>query len=185
MPIGKYAFVLPLVFLSACVGTPVIDPSADAFDSQDFTLVHSACQASPGLGFDICRVTQGTKIESAWTLVIPQTNVSGGEVDVYLRDIQKSYPIGVGSKTLIIPWTDFFPSGIWDLPMSGEAMALVLVKFKDGTGIEKTVRYRGLAKILVTKPDYTALPIDSGFSTWKTDCKVQYSTAGRGALKCQ
>jgi hypothetical protein len=185
MPIVKYAFWIHVLILSACVGAPVIDPSADAFNSGDFTLVHSACQASPGLGFDICRVTEGATIDSFWTLIIPHGPATeGGEVDVYLRDQKKTYPIKINDTAIIIPWTDFFPTGIWDLSMSSEAMALVILKWKDPTGIDGVTKLRGLAKIVVTKKDYAELPIDSGFSTWKESCEVQYSSAGRGALKC-
>jgi hypothetical protein len=104
---------------------------------------------------------------------------------VYYRDIVKTYGITPGQNLVEIPWATFFSENQWTSSMDGEAMALLSVRYKDPQGIEQVAKFRGLAKIVVTKPGYDRLPIDSGFSAWKTDCKIEYSTAGRGAIQCK
>lgn len=172
------------VLLMSCGGIP-IDPSMDAVAAGDFTLGVSACNAVPGSGMDACHVREGTKIDSAWVLIVPAgfEGMTGGEVDVYYRDIQKTYP--VNNKVIRIPWADFFQNSVWRSEFDGEALALVSINYKDNDGIDKVQKFRGIAKIIVTKAGYDRLPIDSGYAAWKTTCKIQYSSAGRGAVSCQ
>ncbi len=177
---------LLIAILGAVLGCSALtlDPSIQAVDAGDYTLALSACDAVPGGGMDICRVTAGTKIESSWKMIVPGSKkITGGEVNVYYRNIQKSYAIS--GPILEIPWSDFFGSDTWDASMDGEALALVLVKFKTPQGLEEIAQFRGIAKIVVTKSGYDRMPIDSGFAGWKTTCKIQYSTAGRGAISCK
>lgn len=172
-----------LVTLLGCSAL-VIDPSMNSVDAGDYTLAVSACEAVPGNGMDICRVTEGTKIESSWKLVIPSgKRITGGEIDVYYRDIHKSYAIS--GSIVEIPWKEFFGSPTWEKAQDGEALALLLVRFLDDNGNERLTKFRGIAKIVVTSKGYDRLPIDSGFSAFKTTCKIQYSTEGRGAVSCK
>lgn len=163
----------------------VLDTSTDAIGAGDYTLALSACGAVPGGGMDICRVTSGTTIASNWNLVIPTSGkITGGSVDVYYRDIHKSYPIGKDS-VLAISWSDFFGTTTWTAAQDGEAEALLAVSWTDQNGVSQQTNFRGIAKIVVTAPGYATLPIDSGFQAFATDCKIQYSTAGRGAVSCK
>lgn len=176
-------FCLLSAFLGGCAAF-VVDRSISAVEAGDSTLALSACGAVPGGGMDICRVTEGTVITSSWKLIVPAgRSVLGGEVDVYYRDLHKQYP--VTGSVIEIPWRDFFGSDTWSSPMDGEALALVLLRWKTPEGIEEIVKFRGIAKIVVTKAGYDRMPIDSGFGVWPTTCRIQYSTAGRGALSCQ
>lgn len=172
------------LFLAACAGL-VVDPSISAVDAGDYTLAMSACEAVPGGGMDICRVREGDLIQSSWKLVIPSgLKVTGWEVDVYYRDAQHTVHQTGTDGVVEVQWKDFFGSPTWTSDMDGEALALVLVRYKDNTGIEQVQKFRGIAKIVVTKPGYDRLPIDSGFAAFSTDCKIQYSTSGRGAVAC-
>ncbi len=176
-----------LVAIASCSSTPIVDSSMSAFAAGDFSLPGSACNAVPGGGVDSCQVTEGTTINAAWTLVVPKpgsaAGVTGGTVDVYFKDIHKSY--GVTDWTLQIPWADFFGASTWDSSMDGEAMALLTLNWTDNAGIHQVTEARGLAIIIVTKSGYNRMPIDSGNAAWGTKCNVQISTAGRSALKCQ
>lgn len=164
----------------------VIDTSMQAFAAGDYTLAMSACEAVPAGGMDICRVRENAAIDSSWTLILPKPNtVLGWEVDVYYRDVAHAvHYVGTG-PTVQIPWKDFFNQNVWTADLDGEALALVTVRYKDQTGVEYQTRLKGIAKIVVLKEGYDRLPVDSGFVAWKTACKVQYSTAGRGVVSCQ
>lgn len=181
-PKSWLAGVTIFVTLAAC-SSVVVDTSVEALASGDYTAIGSACGAVPGGGLDICRVREGTDIASSWKLVVPTTNLQGGEVDVYFRDIHKSY--AVTGMVVDIPWKDVMGGPKWTSDMDGEAMALVVIRWKDAQGIEQVTKFRGFAKIVVTKEGYDRLPIDSGYAAFKGTCKVQYSTAGRSALECK
>ena len=176
--------IVGVLFTAAC-SSLVVDRSMPAVAAGDYTLAISACENVPGGGMDICRVRENTTIESVWKLIVPQGKniVQGGEIDVYYRDVHRQY--GVTGSVVEIPWRDFFSQERWTSDLDGEALALVLVRWKTPEGIEEVVKFRGIAKIVVTKEGYDRLPIDSGFAAWKTTCKVQYSTAGRGAVQCK
>lgn len=172
------------VLLAACSTVAVVDTSPDAIKSGDYSLIHSVCGAAPGRGLDVCLVSDGTPIDSVWRLVVPSgKSVIAGELDVYYRDIHKSYPIS--GSVVEIPWKDFFGVDLWSADFDGEVMALLVVRWKDATGIEQVTKFRGLAKIIVTSKGYERLPIDSGVAQWQTTCKIDYTTAGRSALSCK
>lgn len=182
----KARSIFGLTFFVTLLGCSalVIDPSMDAVEAGDSTLALSACEATPGGGYDICRVTAGTRIESSWKLFVPGgRRVTGGEIDVYYRDIHKSY--AAKGPIVEIPWKDFFGAETWSKAQDGQALALLLIRYTDDNGVEQVVKFRGIAQIVVTSPGYDRLPIDSGFSTFKTTCKISYSTAGRGAVSCK
>ena len=112
-----------------------------------------------------------------------ESSVIGGTVDVFYRDIHKSY--SVTEWTLQISWADFFGAPTWQRSMGGEVMALLTLNWFDNAGLHQVTEARGLALIIVTKPGYTRIPIDSGNAAWGTKCKVQMSTAGRSVVQCQ
>lgn len=174
-----------LLGVQGCQGTLGIDPSLPAVQADDLTLVMSGCEAVPGRGMDICRVKEGQPIESVWRLVVPvgKNHFISGELTAYFRDLSKSYALK--EPLLEIPWKDFFGNVHWDTTHDGEVMALAQIRWKTPSGVEEIWRARGIAKIVVTKPGYDPLPLDSGFFTWGTLCKIQYSTAGRSAVKCR
>lgn len=176
-------FLAALVFAAACAHL-VIDKSPDAFASGDYTLV-SACSAVPSGGLDACYGTEGTKISSAWNMVLPKKSgtVLGTDIDVYYRDIHKAY--SASGMVLTIPWADFFGTDTWGPQHDGVAMALAKVRWQDENGLEKVLLFRGYAKLIITKPGYARMPIDSGFAAFGATCKIQYSTAGRSAVSCK
>ena len=163
-----------------------MDPSVDAFASGDYTLIGSACGAVPGRGMDVCQVTQGSQISTAWTMILPPIGgkVLGGEIDVYYRTLHKQYSL-TDKPILQIPWADFFGSKTWSPDQDGEVEALALIRWQDNTGVTQVTKLRGLAKIIVTSAGYDRMPIDSGFQAWTTKCTIQYSSAGRSALECK
>ena len=163
----------------------IVDPSIPAVDAGDYTLAMSACDSVPGHGMDICRVQEGTVINSTWRLVVPGEGrgIIGGEVTVYYRDVQKNY--AVTGNLIEIPWREFFGQDTWTRDLDGEALAHVSIRYETPSGIEEIVRFRGIAKLVVTAAGYSRMPIDSGYAGWKTKCEVAYSTAGRGALRCK
>jgi hypothetical protein len=184
--LGFLSFVLFIVaFAIGCSGRPTkVDPSPDAFDSGDYALLNTACGAVPGRGMDACFFTAGSPITSGWNLIAPKgKTIIGAEADVYYRDIHKQYSASSGS-VVTIKWADFFGAKAWSKAQDGEVMALLTIKWTDGTGLERVTKYRGIAKIFITAPGYERLPIDSGFSTWGSTCEIEYSDAGRSNLLC-
>lgn len=173
------------LLLSGCMGKAILDPSIQAVEANDLTLMVSACEAVPGRGMDLCRVKEGQPIASSWNLVLPlDKNIFiSGELTVYFKDISRTYPIK--QSVVEIPWKDILGDTTWKPEHDGEAMALAQIRWKTPEGVEEIWRARGLAKIIVTKPGYDPLPMDSGFVTWGTKCEIQYSTAGRSAIKCK
>ena len=163
----------------------VVDPSVEAVASEDYTMPMSACNGVPTIGMDICIVTENTIINSSWVLIFPikQVQILGVDVDIYYRDIHKQYAM---SKNLLeIPWSDIMGSDKWSRSMDGEALALVLVRYVDNQGLNRIAKFRGIAKIVVTKEGYDRMPIGSNFASWKTKCIIEYSTAGRTAIQCK
>jgi hypothetical protein len=180
----NFAIIFSLgLALQACKSFP-IDPSIAAAEANDYTLIASACEAMPGRGADICRVKEGTTVSSGWRLIVPTGDkILGGEVTIYYKDFSKSY--GVTDKVIEVPWRDLVTDHTWKESHDGIAVAIAQIRYVDPGGIEKIMRARGMAIINVLKPGYDPMPIDSGFAAWKTECKVEYSTAGRGALGCE
>lgn len=173
---------LSLLALIGCV-TPH-DPSMTATAAKDYTLVSSACEAMPGRGADICRVKENTQIASSWKIVLPKDKrLLGGEINVYYKDISRSYAID--STVTEIPWRDLLGHDTWSIDDNGTALALAQIRFKDNQGVETVVRAKGLAILVVTKEGYDPMPIDSGFEAFSTRCRIQYSDAGRSALSCK
>lgn len=172
--------------LLGCRGArAVLDPSMSAVDANDLTLSISACEAVPGRGMDICRVKEGASIASVWRLIVPvgKNSFISGELTAYYRDVTRSYAL---TKPLVeIPWKDFFQEDTWHREDDGEVLALAKIRWKTPDGIEEVWTARGIAKIVVTKAGYDPIPLDSGFLSWGTTCKVQYSTAGRSAVSCK
>lgn len=174
--------IISLVLLTAC--QTVVDPSMNAAFAGDFTIMSSACDAMPGRGADICRVKENTDVASEWVLVLPHsTQLLGGEVTAYYRDISRSYPIT--NSIVRIPWSDLVGHKQWELSDDGEAMVLAQIRYKNNSGIEEIIKAKGLAILVVTKAAYDLLPIDSGFTAFKTHCDISYSTSGRSAISCK
>jgi hypothetical protein len=187
--LGAAAFFVALVFLSlqGCSHLPKSDPSPDAVASRDLTLASSACQAAPGQGMDLCRLTEGAAVAGSWVLIIPRGDTTGqGTLSVYFRDGVRSYAVPKGAASFEIPWKDFFlGEPKWKPEMGGVAMALLAMPYRDAEGIDRVAKFRGMAYLEVLKPGYVPLPIGSELGTWATDCRITYSTSGRSAVSCR
>ncbi len=172
--------------LGVACSTLVVDRSMPAVQAGDFTLAISACQAVPGRGMDLCRVKENAAIESVLRLIVPAgtAHVRGGEITLYYRDVTKTFAIK-DSPLIEIPWKEFFGADKWSRAMDGEVLALAEVRYETPEGLEEIWRARGVAKIIVTREGYDPLPLDSGFSAWAINCKIDYSTAGRSDVKCK
>jgi hypothetical protein len=187
----RFGSVILMLLLVGCSGSSIVmDRSADAFSAGDMTLV-SSCQAAPGpklgmaSGVDSCRFTVNDTVAGNWILVVPppKGQVTGGTVDVYYRDLHKSYPV----KDWIVPisFSDFLGITKWTSAFDEAVLeALVTINWNDNENVQQISRYRGIAVLIVTATGYERMPIDSGNSAWGTKCKVQYSPAGRSALQC-
>lgn len=172
------------LMLQGCKTVPV-DPFPSAFGS-DLTLVVSSCSGLPGRGADICRVKEGTAIESVWRVFLPVgKEILGGEVAVFFKDIQKTYSVQPDQILVEVPWSDLVAGGIWKTSDEGTALIVAKLRFKDAQGIERLIRAKGLAILQINPKDYDLMPIDSGFQAWEGTCRVQYSTAGRSAVECK
>lgn len=182
-----------MVVIGGCSHGVVIDTSQEAFAAGDMTL-STSCQSAPsdkfGLssGLDLCRFSEGDKISSSWVLIAPKPKaaiqVTGGTIDIFFKDIHRSYPIS--DWTIPIPFHDIFNAEAWDSNENQVMVeALVTLNWVDNQQISQVSLYRGFALILIMKQGYGRMPIDSGNAAWGSTCKVQYSTAGRGAIKCQ
>lgn len=173
------------LLLSGCMGKAILDPSIQAVEANDLTLMISACEAVPSRGMDLCRVKEGAPIASSWKLVLPvgKNVFLGGEVVVYFKDISKTYPVQA-NPVVEIPWSDLLGDTVWKPEHDGMALAMATIRWKTPEGIEEIWKARGFAKVVVTKPGYDPLPMDSGFVTWGTTCDIAYSTAGRSAIRC-
>lgn len=185
--------VLMAVCFIGCSGSLKMDRSADAFTAGDLTLV-SSCVSTPGVnmsmasGVDSCRFTNGDTVSGKWILIAPVPKVSqkvtGGTVDVYFKDLHKSYPIT--DWTIPIDFATFLGIGKWSKDFDeGVLEALVTLNWVDNQGLQQVTRFRGIAVILVNDSGYERLPIDSGNEAWGTTCKIQYTPAGRSAILCK
>lgn len=188
-----YLFLAVVLWgFGGCSGL-VIDRSGPAFAAGDMTLI-SSCVAAPSSAFglasgvDSCQFSAGDTISSSWVLVVPPPKtaqqVTGGTVDVYFRDIHKSYPIS--GWAVPIAFADVLGVSKWtkDLDL-GVMEALITINWVDNSGVNQVTQFRGIAVLLITTSGYSRLPINSGNQAWGTTCKVQYSTAGRSALQCK
>lgn len=174
----KYLIIILLLF--ACVSHVIMDPSVGAVKADDYTLIQSICEAAPGRGIDVCRAKEGTPISSTWVLVLPKGK--GGEVSVQYRDVTRTY--AVTGTTITIPLKDFFDHENWEKTDAGTAVLYAKVIYNSGTG-DAVFTARGFAFFIVTDNTYDPMPIDSGYSAFQTQCKIQYSTSGRSAIGCK
>lgn len=179
---------LLLAFLAGCASGVRIDSSPQALASGDLTLIHSLsngpCSSLPAQGADVCRFIEGTPIESSWRLVLPSGKfVSGGEVTVYWKDIQKTF--AVTGPVLEIPLRDLMGHDTWDSDDTDAATALAQIKVKAVDGTERQILAEGLAVIIVLKPGYSPLPISSSDQAFGGDCALSYTTSGRTSLSCE
>lgn len=181
----KALFVAGLVIVLMACETFIVDPSINAVEADDLTVV-SACQNLPVGGFDACRFREHSGISSNWSLFLPfGDHIVGGDVTVFYKDTQKSYAIR--GKRVEIPWREIIGRDEWSKSHNGIALALATIKFKDESGIERVVQARGEARLLIVSESYSVMPIDSGFVSWSQEvkCKIQYSSAGRSAVQCK
>jgi hypothetical protein len=179
---------LALILLAGCAtGCKIpVDPSIAAVEAKDLTLIGSACETLPGRGADICRVKEGQAVTGGWRLVIPRVkgSVVGSEVTVYFKG--RSLTVSGGETNVVeIPWEKLTKGNTWSRDDDGQALALATVRWKDDRGVIDSTRARGIAIIVVTRPGYDPLSLDSDHAAFGTKCTVVYTTAGRGALSCK
>lgn len=179
---GLFIFILPIASLAFGSCSLVLDPSALALESNDKTLVHSACKAAPSQGLDICRVLEGSTIREEWDLIVPHPDkFISGEVRIRIRDTVKTYP--VTDNVVKIPWKEVLGHEIWLAEDDGPVQALGSFQYKGPQG-PVWVDILGIAFLVVLKQGYSPMPIDSGVEMSDTKCTVQYSSAGRSAILC-
>lgn len=177
---------LALALIASCTTTPIVDTSMGAYAAGDFSLPGSACVGVPGGGVDSCLMTEGAEISTAWNLIVPKPKTAigtvGGTVDVYYKDIHKTY--GIDDWVVSVSWKEFFGATTWQASYDGEVMALLTLNWVDAAGIHQIMLARGLAVLVVTKPGYSRMPVNSGNAAWGTDCHIEMSTAGRSVVSC-
>jgi hypothetical protein len=88
---------------------------------------------------------------------------------------------------VVIPWKDILQADKWTKDLEGEAEIRAVLEWENEQGIVKSARALGLARILVLSKEYEVLAMDSGLHAWegKLKCRVQMSTAGRSAYRCE
>lgn len=181
------AFLAGLVLLlTACTSPSLIptDTSMEATEARDKTLVMSACETAPSRGMDVCRFVEGSSITSKWTLIMPWEHSTRGTVRVRYRDRVMSYE--VSGPTLDIYWADVMGAKVWQREHDGLVQALGEVTFTDWNGSVVSTKVLGYAYVIILKPGYTPLYIDSGdVHPFKTSrCVVIYTEKGRSQVQC-
>lgn len=178
------AILISCVFLAASCQTLVVDPSPAAADKGDKTLIVSAGGSAPKLrqGFDMLRVVEGSLIQEIITLPVP---LGGPLLAVELRIRYKGeiIPWTVDKLPVEIPWKELIKHDTWQLDDESPVQISGTVRYQGGTN-EEFFRVLGFVFPVVLKKGYSPMPIDSGNHTWETECKIQYSTAGRSAIQC-
>lgn len=180
------AFAFAFLLLTGCK-TFVVDTSPEAIASGDFTLINS-CQIIPAGGLDICRVIEGSAIESSWVIMVPSAKeVLDGEIIIRYKDVSKSYSVSGGQEQVEIPFKDIVRAQAWSRDHFGDVLALGHLRFKDSNGTIRVVGAMGMAKIVVLKPGYSPLPLNSSFGIWEREfkCTTEYSTSGRSQVECK
>lgn len=167
---------------AACPQVP-IDLSVSATDAGDKTLVHSACHAAPSGGLDICRVVDGSVITEEWQLILPHDPKAGTEGTIRIRYRDNLMSIPITGPVVKIPWKEIVRSERWNPSLEGPAQAVATIKVETPHG-PQWVDMLGIAIPIVLSRGYEPLPMDSGAEKFATDCKVQYTTAGRSAITC-
>lgn len=183
MRLAPNLFTCALLLLSSCTSFRK-DSSPKAIDSGDKTLVHSACSSAPSQGLDICRVVQGAAISQSWIMILPvRKGLRSGEVRVRYKDQLKTYAINPDTAVFILPWREIIGHDVWELSDEAPAQALAKLEYENFPGLT-FVDIMGVAFVVVLKRGYSPMPIDSGAEYFTTDCKIEYSTAGRSAILC-
>lgn len=181
------AFGVGVVLGTLGCTTPSLIPSdisMAAVDANDKTLVMSACETAPSRGLDICRYVEGSKIESKWTIIMPWEHSTTGTVRIRYRDTVKIYD--VSGPVLDIYWSDIVGSQTWTPAQDGLVQALGTVQFTDWNGAVVTTKVLGYAYLVILKPGYTPLNIDSNnVQAMKTTrCELIYTEKGRSQIHC-
>lgn len=182
-----FAAALLCFFLQGGCVSVVIDPSMNAAQANDRTLVITGCGLPNSPGAETCRVIEGEAVASSVQLLVPGGNkIKAGEVTVLFKDIEKTF--AANSEIVNIRFSDVFGPGNWDVEdHDGEMVVLGRFLYEDGNGVEKTIHALGLVRIFVLRSSYPGpLPFGSGYQAWEGTykCIVQCSTAGRCASKC-
>lgn len=163
----------------------VVDPSITAAEAHDYTMVFSAgCQAVPSQGLDICRVVEGAKVAEHLRIVVPVDKVLSCEIRVRYKGVAKSFSCAANGNVALIPWRELVGGEFYERGDEGPAQLIGSARVKGPDG-DRFVDVLGYAFLVVLGKGYSPMPIDSGNQAWGTNCKVQYSTAGRSALVCR
>lgn len=183
----RFGFMLLLAALLGCNTTP-IDLMIPAVEAGDSTLVNALsggpCAGLPVQGVDACRVKIGSSIDTTWQLVVPASKrVKRGQVTVYWKDASKSYAL-TGNVTNV-PLRDLIGHSTWARADRGIMTALAELEYEDSEGVMRVVRAEAMAVLMPLAASYDPLPFGSGLGAWGAKCEVEYSTAGRSALKCK
>lgn len=172
-----------VVSISSCA-TVVMDRSIPALEAGDLSLVHAATEGPPQVGIHALRFKKGDKIDEVWRLFFPvHSAVKGGEVVIYFKN-QTAKPYPIKGSVVEIPWKEVVGNDTWMPEHDGLASALAVIEYTNAEGIEETIKMRGDARLIMLEPGYDPMPFGSPSAMTETVCKIQYSTAGRTAVKC-
>lgn len=174
--------VLMCCGLWGCNSIP-IDPSPSALASNDKSLVFTAGQNGLRQGIDIVRVWEGDPIGQGLQIVVPQGDaVKALEVSAHYNGTKTSF--ASKNNVLVIPYQQLTKHTEWSLDDDGVVQIYAKVQVeKDSEPL--WIDAQAYAYIVVLRKGYSPLPLNSGVEAFKTNCKVQYTTAGRSVAACK
>jgi hypothetical protein len=127
-------------------------------------------------------VQEGSKIDAVWTLIVPwNSRMVSGEMVIRYKD--QRIPVSITGPKVEVKWADIVGRDTWRQDDDVPAQATATIRFK-GKETEEFVDLLGIAFPVVLQRGYAPLPFGSGNESWETECRVQYSSAGRSAVKC-
>lgn len=178
-------FFLFIVGYSAC-HTIDIDPSANAYDSGDYTLGFGLSNNTQ-TGFLFLRVTEHTPVTQTFT-ILPPRGLPGELLVLGCDGMQVGQSIVDDGKPVEIKMSELYPNPEWEAsPFNCEIRVLAKFKLELPDGEIKTKFAVSFVRIAVLKSDYQVMPVDSPYADLSSvrwhNGMVQYSTSLRSANK--
>ena len=149
---------------------------------NDKTLIHGACKKAPNQGVDICRVVEGSEIDSDWNIFLPWAE-SAVQATVRVRYKDRTLSFKFADRFATIPFKEVIGRNYWGVDDDGPVQALATIEFDDGPG-QKYVQALGYAYIIVLRKGYTPLPLNDSNTFGELNCKMQFTDSGRSNFTC-